>query len=1174
MDFVHLHTHSEYSILDSTCKIDALLLKAKECDMPALALTDHGVMSGALEFYRKAQGYGVKPIIGSELYVAPGNRFDKRVGKGEKKYHHLLVLVENERGYRNLLKLVSLGYIEGFYYKPRVDLELLRRYHDGLIAASGCKSGEIPRLVVQGRTSEAEAKAKELREIFGVENLFIEIQNHGLEEELPLIEQLKALAKRLSLPVVATNDVHYLEKEDREAHEVLLNIQANKTLYDEDRRIYEGEEYYFRSQEEMWEFFKGEKEALENTVKIAERCNLKLEFGSPLLPSYDLPSGYDGPNAYLEELTLQGARERYDQIDDEIEERLRYELSVIEQMGYATYFLIVQDFVKFAKKQGIPVGPGRGTAAGSLVSYCLGITNIDPLKYGLLFERFLNPERVSPPDIDIDFCMKRRDEVIRYVEESYGRDRVAQIVTFDTMAARSAIRDVARVLGTPYGEADRIAKMIPFGSSLSEAVNGVRELKRLYQEKPETRRLIDISKKLEGLVRNPSTHAAGVVIAPDKLIEFVPLQRLSDGAVVTQYNMKDLETIGMLKMDFLGLRNLTIIDDTLRSIREAKGREVEVNEIPLDDPATYRLLREGRTAGVFQLEGTGIRELLRRLEPAEFKDIIALLALYRPGPLESGMAQDFVERKQGRQEISYPHPDLKEILAETYGLPIYQEQLLNMARVLAGFTLGEADLLRKAIGKKDKRVMQEVRERFINGCLENDIPVEKALSLFSSIEKFARYGFAKSHSTAYALISYWTAFLKTHYPTHYMAALLTSVSSQYEKVAEYVQECRDMGIMVLPPDINESGVDFTAHDGRIRFGLAAIKHVGKGAVLSILEARDQGGEEKAYPFSSFVDFCRRVDPQVVNREALENLIKAGAFDRFSTRKALLDQVGVGLELAQRVQLERRSGQRSFFTAEEELPQISAGKEGASQRSAQFKCAKHIKRAQEEFPQEMLLNFEKDLLGLYVSSHPLLKYKDQLSLCRSCSLNEIDEARMGKALYLGGRIDGVRVITTSNAKRMAFVKLEDLKGKVDVTVFPDLYEQRSELLREDKLIFLIGKAERRSGRIQVVADEIHPLEEADRLVELHLLLPVELVDNHLVDKLRQIFESHQGETPVFLHVEGGARDAISTYGLPSRGSKKELIKVGRRYSVRLSRQMMEEMKGILGEGGVKLRRRPR
>ncbi|OGF53832.1 MAG: DNA polymerase III subunit alpha, partial [Candidatus Fraserbacteria bacterium RBG_16_55_9] len=802
MSFVHLHVHSEYSLLDATCRLNQLIERALEYKMPALALTDHGVLSGAIEFYLRARECGIKPIIGCELYIAPQSRFEKRQSE---KYYHLTVLARNEMGYRNLMKLTSLGYLEGFYYRPRVDKELLRQHSEGLLVLSGCLKGEIPTLLLRGDANAAEQAAREFQALFGKENFFIELQDHGLEEQRRLRAPLMDLAKQISAPVTASNDVHFLARVDHEAHEVFINIGSTKST---ERRSY-GQECYLKSPEEMARIFHDVPEALENTLRIAELCQLELDLSQRHLPYFELPPSEANADRYLEKLAWQGVRHRYPKLSPEIEERLHHEIEIIEQMGFASYFLIVQDFVQFAKSRGIPVGPGRGSAAGSLVCYALGITDVDPLKYGLIFERFLNPDRIELPDIDIDFCVRRRDEVIQYVQEKYGSDHVAQIVTFDTMAARSAVRDVARALQIAYTEADKIAKLIPFGASLEQALSASRELREQCEREEKTRRLIQVAEKLEGIARNPATHAAGVVIAPTEITRHTPLMRLSDGSIVTQYDMISVGAIGMLKMDFLGLRNLTVLEDTLKAVRESTGQPLDLHSIPLEDPTTYSMLQQGRTAGVFQLEGGGIREMLKRLEPTEFKDLIALLALYRPGPLESGMANDYIERKHHRQQISYPHPKLQGILEDTYGLPIYQDQVLMMARVMAGFSLAEADTLRKAIGKKNKALMEKMRQKFIEGCVKNQIPLKKAEALFADIGKFARYGFVKAHSTAYALISYWTAYLKANHPTFYLASLLTSVAGNAAKVREYINECRELGIQVLPPDINESQSDFT-----------------------------------------------------------------------------------------------------------------------------------------------------------------------------------------------------------------------------------------------------------------------------------------------------------------------------------------------------------------------------
>ncbi len=1128
MSFVHLHAHSEYSLLDATCRIEGLLERAAALGMPALALTDHGVLCGAVEFYLKAQEIGVQPILGCELYVAPQSRFEKNQ---QKKYYHLTVLVRSGTGYRNLLKLSSLGFLEGFYYRPRVDKELLKQYGEGLIMLSGCLKAEIPSLLVQGDVDGAERVAREFMEIVGPKNFYVELQDHGLDDQRKIWPLLLELAKRLGVPVVATNDVHFLAREDHEAHSVFINIGSRKST--EPRRYLP--DLYLKSPDEMRQLFQDLPEALESTLEIAERCRVELDMSEHHLPRFEVPSG-ETPEKYLERLAWEGVRERYEKVTPEIEERLRYELSVIQQMGYAPYFLIVQDFIRYARSQGIPVGPGRGSSAGSVVCYALGITDVEPLKYGLIFERFLNPDRIELPDIDIDFCVRRRDEVIQYVEQKYGADHVAQIVTFDTMAARSAVRDVARTMEIPYADADKIAKLIPFGAGLSQALDASPELRQLCDQDERTRRLIEVAKRLEGLVRNPSTHAAGVVIAPKEITSYAPLLRLSDGSVVTQYDMISLGAIGMLKMDFLGLRNLTVIDDTLRSVREQRGIELKLDEIPLDDDKTYEMLREGRTAGVFQLEGGGIREMVRRLAPTEFNDLIAVLALYRPGPLESGMTRDFIERKHDRQKITHPHPKLKDVLADTYGLPIYQDQVLMMARVMAGFTLAEADTLRKAIGKKKKKLMAQMREKFIQGCVENGISKKKAEEIFADIGKFARYGFVKAHSTAYALISYWTAYLKAHHPAQYMAALLTSVAGNAAKVREYINEGRELEIEVLPPDLNESRADFSPVEGlqgkAIRFGLGAIKNVGHGSIEAIIEARQSG------PFRSFFEFCKRVDAEKLNKEVLESLIKAGALGSLGTRKGLLERVPVGLEIAGRARQERLSGQRSFFeegeaTPNEELaPQIST----------------------EEYSREELLDFERELLGLYVSGHPLEGEEERLDLHRSCTLAELDELGEGREARVTGRIEEIKQKQTRGGKTMAIVTLEDLSGQAEIVVFPAQFERMRDVIERGRLVVVRGRREvRQNGRGGgLIAEEISPLEELERASELHLRLRAESVDEALLQRIRELLEGHPGTARVNVHITDERRQ--------------EIVEAGETLRVKLSRALLNRLRDTIGDAG--------
>ena len=1123
MEFVHLHVHSEYSLLDSMCRIKDLVEKAVELGMPALALTDHGVLSGAVKFYQEAREVGLKPILGCELYVTTGSRFDRAPGKGERAYH-LVALAENLRGWNNLVKLVNRAHTEGFYYKPRVDYELLERFSDGLIALSACESGEIQKRLSVGDQMGAREAAGRLSEIFRG-RFYIELQDHRLERNRELIRKQLALARELSLPVVATVDVHYISASDREAHRVLINIQRGKKLSDADARSFDGEDYHFLTADEVWRKFSEVPKALRNTVEIAERCELELPLGKRLLPHFPVPEGFASPQEYLEHLAWEGARERFGEpLPPEVEERLRYELSVIGRMDLASYFLIVQDFVRYAREEGIPVGPGRGSAAGSLVTYCLGITQVDPLKYGLIFERFLNPSRISLPDIDMDFCIRGRDRVIGYVAEKYGRDHLAQIGTFDRMASRSVVRDVARVLGFPYEKADRIAKRIPFGKPLSYALENVPDLKRMIEEDGEVARLFEIALKLEGLLRNASTHAAGVVIAPEPLEEFVPLLRLGDEEFVTQFDMHDLEALGLLKMDFLGLRNLTILYDTRRLIAERTEEEIDLQEIPLDDEATYALIREGRTDGVFQLESAGMKALVRRLAPTEFRELIAILALYRPGPLESGMVDDYIERKHGRQPVTYPHPSLEEILEETYGLPIYQDQVMLMAQKLAGFSLAEADILRKAMGKKKPEVMAKMREKFVEGCIRNGLSREEAERLFSDIEKFSSYAFAKAHAAAYAHITYWTAYFKAHYPTYFMAALLSSVQDNLDKVAAYIRECREMGIEVLPPDINESDVDFTpVGEKTIRFGLGAIKHVGRAAVEAILSVRGDG-------FRDFFDFFRRVDPERVNRDTVEALIKAGAMDRFGPRKGLLSLIDEGLRIAQLSKKERLTGQRSIFGGEEFLPTP--------------------KIPQEEFPKRVLLSLEREYLGLYISGHPLDEFEERLSGMGIVPLSRA-QTTQGK-FRVAGLVKDLSVTTTKSGERMAFLLLEDKTGEAEVVVFPKLFgEYPGWFVKGNLLILKVrwGKRNGNGGR-SLVAEEVRILDEGmegpsvERVV---VELPLERVDEGVLKRLAEILAEFPGDIPVVVEIREDGRSVA--------------VEVGEKFRVRPSEELYSSIRAL-------------
>ncbi len=1103
--FVHLHVHSEYSVLDSSCRVPDLVDRASRLGMSAIALTDHGVMSGIVKFYREARSRGLHPILGCEIYVAPGDRRDRSPLEGNR-YYHLVLLAENDAGYHNLLRIVSAAHTEGFYYRPRADKELLARYADGLIALSACESGEIPRLLQAGRDAEADRVAREFARVFGPGRFYIEIQHHGTERDAAIRRQLIALARRLDLPLVATNDTHYLDTEDKLAHEVLINIRANRTLDDPEHRTFDGDGYHFRSGEEMELLFADTPDAIENTAAIAERCRVEIEFDRTLTPPFPLPEGAGDPDSFLRELAFAGAAKRYGEITPPVRERLEYELGVIAAMAYSTYFLIVWDFVRYSRENGIAVGPGRGSAAGSIVSYALGITGVDPLRYHLIFERFLNPDRVSMPDFDIDFCIRGRDRVIDYVRAKYGGDqwweRIAQIATYDRMAAKSVVRDVGRVLGLPYGETDRIAKLIPFGSRLQAAVDNVSELRTLVEENPDVRRIVDIGLRLEDLTRNISTHAAGVVIAPDALAQHVPLLRVGEDEYVTQYDMTDVEAIGLLKIDFLGLRNLTLIQDTLELLRSRAGVRLDLDSLPLDDEPTYELLRSGKTGGIFQLEGSGMTGLIRRVQPNRFEDLIALLALYRPGPLESGMTDEYVERRHGRRTVTYAHPSIREILEDTFGLPIYQDQLMLMTQKLAGFTLAEADTLRKAMGKKKKDIMASLREKFVQGCIANGLTQELAATTFDDMEKFSRYGFNQSHSTAYAFVSYWTAYLKAHYPTHFMAGLLTSVQGESVKVAEYVGECRQLGIAVLPPDINESTKEFApVRDSVVRFGLGAVKYVGTNAIEAVLKARAAG------PFASFFDMCRRIDADGLDREALEALVRVGVFDRLgSTRRGLLRHLPEGLELMQVSRHERTTGQRSMF---DDL----AG--SAADPVVQ----------EDEFGRADLLAFEKELLGLYITGHPLDEYAELLA-AYCLPLRQLADLSDGHSALVGGRIQAVRRVDTRRGGQMAFITLEDGATQIEAAAFPRMLETAGSLLCVDALIGTHIQVGRRNGELSVSLEEVFPLAEvaAHSAVCLSLRLDSERLDAAILEEVCALLHRYPGPMPVRLCVADASGDS--------------------------------------------------
>lgn len=1055
-DFVHLHVHSQYSLLDGAASIERLVAEAVATGQRAVALTDHGVMYGAFKFYQAAMAAGIKPVIGCEVYVAKRSRHDREAKVDDDPYH-LVLLAENEQGYKNLTKLVSLGHLEGFYYRPRVDRELLAEYADGLIALSACFSGEIPTHLLAGNYAAAEEAAAWYREVFGPRNFFLELQNQGLEGQRKLNRDLAALARALDLELVATNDLHYIKREDALVHDVLLCIQTGKTINDPQRLKFPTDEFYFKTGEEMARAFSEFPQALKNTVAIAERCNFHFEVGKHHLPDYRTPPGFEDKDAYLAHLCRENLPRRYPRVTPEVEERLAYELEVITKTGFAGYFLIVGDFVRYAKAQGIPVGPGRGSGAGSLVGYLLGITELDPLEHQLLFERFLNPERISMPDFDIDFCFERRGEVIEYVKEKYGRDHVAQIITFGTMAAKAAVRDVGRVLGFPYGEVDKIAKLISHtaGSTLEEIVQNTPALASLAREDQQVGRLLQIAKAVEGFPRHASTHAAGVVITPKPLTEYVPLARASEGEATTQFPMEDLEAIGLLKMDFLGLRTLTVLRDTIALVKASTGKEYTLATVPSGDEATYRLLCSGLTQGIFQLESSGMRRLLVQMAPERLEDLISLVALYRPGPLGSGMVEDFIKARHGEKEVTYLHPSLTEILAPTYGIILYQEQVMQICHRLGGFTLAEADLVRRAMGKKQPEVLAAMREKFVQGAQERGIPRRTAEEIFHLMEFFAGYGFNKSHSAAYALIAYWTAFFKANYPQAFMAALLTSVMGNSDKVRVYIEECRRMGIPIFPPDVNHSQERFTVEGNGIRVGLLAVKNLGSGAIQAILE------EQAKAPFTSLYDFCRRVDLRAVNKRAVESLVRVGAFASTGhTRRAMLAQLEEAFELGHRYAAQLASGQLSLFGPEDDFsatPEPGGGTE-------------------EEYPPSALLNMEKEYLGVYLSGHPLEPWREKFAANRIPALADVLEAGVETDVIVGGVVSEWRRMTTKSGRTMATFTLEDLSETIEVLVFPQLYEKIAQEAANDRVVLVKGRIEADDEDRKFLAQQIRWLPE--------------------------------------------------------------------------------------------------
>ena len=1143
--FVHLHLHSQYSLLDGAIRFEELFALAKKYEMPAVALTDHGNMFGVIEFYQKAIKNGIKPIIGCETYVAPKSRFEKKTGNVSEGSYHITLLAMNKEGYYNLIKLVSLAHLEGFYYKPRVDKDLLRQYNKGLIALSGCLKGEIPFLLDKGEEHEAEKVAREYSEIFDHDRFFLEIMENGVENQGEINEKLCSMADKLSLPLVATNDCHYLRSEDARAHEVLLCIQTGKTINDKDRMRFSTDQFYFRSHDEMKTLFAGREEAITNTMLIADQCNLELKFGEYHFPRFVVPLD-ESLDSYLENLAREGLEKRLSEMEgsegiitrgrEEYFTRLGKELATIKSMGFSGYFLIVSDFINYAKKRGIPVGPGRGSAAGSLVAFALGITDLDPLPYGLLFERFLNPERISMPDVDVDFCMKGRDEVIRYVTEKYGNDNVAQIITFGKMQAKAVIRDVGRALDMPYNEVDRIAKLIPntLNIALDQALLQEPKLRELMESEERVRSLITIAKSLEGLVRHASTHAAGVVISNKPLTEYLPLHRGQNGEIITQYAMGDVEKIGLIKFDFLGLKTLTVLDKAVGMVNQKGDGKIDIRHLDLRDKKTFELLGSGSTTGIFQLESSGMKELLVKLKPESFDDIIALVALHRPGPLGSGMVDDFIKRKHRKVPIHFEISQMEEILRETYGVIVYQEQVMKIAGTLANFSLGDADVLRRAMSKKDPKEMEKQKEKFLEGARKKGIDSQKAERVFDLMAKFAEYGFNKSHSAAYALIAYQTAYLKAHYRVEFMAALLTCEMENTDKIVKYIGECLDMGIEILPPDINESYRDFTVIGNKIRFGLAAVKNVGSGAVDSIISERGKNGL-----FNDIFDFCDRVDLRRVNKRVLESLIKCGAFDFTGAhRSQMMATLNEAIEMAQLRQRERVSKQVNLFSPH--------GERGATGRGH------HQLPDIEEWHENQLLSFEKETLGFYITSHPLARYEEDIKRFTSENTASVAQIESGREVKVCGVVSAFKEITTRKGERMAFATLEDLKGVIEVILFPAVFISSLPYLKGDDPILVKGILDTGEDSPKIKANEVTPLSKIKEtsFSRVHIKLTTPGLTGELLERLKSILLGESGQCRVFLHIV-----------IPSRSET--VISLPGQFNVAPSDNMAREVEEVFG-----------
>ena len=1146
-NFVHLHLHTSYSLQDSSIRHDALIKRAVEFGMPAVAMTDHGNMFGTVEFYNTAKKNGIKPIIGCEVYVAPESRHEKKSKDGLRDAsYHLILLCENETGYKNLLRLVTKGYLEGFYYKPRIDKELLAEYSEGLIALSSCIRGEVAHNVNRENVPRATKVAAQYAEIMGPNNFFLELQNHGMESQDRINCDIVAIGKKLDIPIVATNNCHYMDRKDFRAHEILLCLQTGKTISDPYRMQYPADEFYFKSAGEMIELFKDTPEAIENTVKIAERCELALEFDKLNLPDYPVPESFT-LETYLEDQSRQGLNLRYEELkklgikfDKAVyEARLDEELGIIKRMGYPGYFLIVWDFIRYAKERDIPVGPGRGSAAGSVVAYALRITDIDPMQYDLLFERFLNPERVSMPDIDIDFCMNGREEVIKYVTEKYGGNQnVTQIITFGSMNAKGVIRDVGRVLDMPYGEVDKLAKLVPnkLNVTLDDAFKEEKQFDKLRKESTKIAELLDIAKNLEGLQRHCSTHAAGVVISSKALTEFCPLYKGGNDEVVTQYAMASVEKLGLLKMDFLGLRTLTVIHHALKLIKQSKDKVLDVSMIPLDDPATYKLLCDAKTLGVFQLESSGMRDLLKKLKPDCFEDIIALLAMYRPGPLESGMVDDYVKRKHGTMELKFDLPQLESILKETQGVILYQEQVMKIASVLAGFSLGDADLLRRAMGKKKAEEMAAQREKFMSGSADKKIDAKKAEKIFDLMEKFAGYGFNKSHSAAYAQVSYQTAYLKAHYPLEFFGALITSDMDNTDKVLRYIHDCREMKITVQPPDVNVSHRGFSVSDNKLVFGLGAIKNVGSKAIDNIIEAR-----EELEKFNSLSQLCESVDLQLANKRVFESLIKSGACDSLGHGRAqMLNDLQASMEQGQAKQRDQQLGQSSMFDtfAEEVVPEESNGNKV------------------EEWDEIDRLKFEKESIGFYITGHPLDRFTKDLSWFTDATSASVAEAGSSKSVSLAGIPIKNLPKTTRKGDKMGIVTLEDLHGSIEVILWPEIYAEVESLILGEEPILVKGEVDSEGTMPKVIAKEVFPLIQAKQRFQGRVMIHFRTLglEKQTLMAVKDILAAHKGNNDTRLH-------------FVSPDNNERVVTVSQDLRIQPSDEVIEEIQSLLGEDAI-------